>query len=121
MTCAKTRVLAVVYARDGRSYSGTNDCRTPQVACPRLPGEGYEKCRTVCDQEGHAEVMALRAAGDQARGATLKVWGIGWHCRDCQERAFAAGVVAIDAPDARPLAASPTLCHPVATLPCHPT
>lgn len=111
MTCAKRRVLAVVYARDGRSYTGTNDCANPQPACPREPGEGYAKCSTVCGQHGHAEAMALRAAGDQARGATMKLWGIGWHCRACQEAAYAAGVVALEAPNPQPPAANDWAYH----------
>lgn len=73
MTCAKAKVNAVLQGASGRYYLGTNRCRTPQPACPRLPGEDYTKCRTVCHQECHAEVDALQQAGDDARGGTMWV------------------------------------------------
>jgi hypothetical protein len=106
MTCAKKRVLARIYAPDGRSFTGENVCHNPQTTCPRLPGEGYEKCATICDQPEHAEVAALRLAGDAARGATVRLWGITHYCRQCQAALFAAGVVALEVPDGKPLAAN---------------
>lgn len=62
MTCAKVVVRARLVLPGGRSFEGENDCRNPQPTCPRLPGEGYEKCRSVCRQTGHAEQRALLAA-----------------------------------------------------------
>ena len=41
---------------------GENYCLSPQVECPRLVGEGYEKCKTICNQLGHAEEIALMKA-----------------------------------------------------------
>lgn len=91
--CAKKRVACTIVAADGQRYVGTNDCVTPQAACPRLPGDGYEKCVSVCHQPGHAEVMALAAAGPAARGALAWIEGIGHVCDDCRVAMDAAGVM----------------------------
>lgn len=83
----------------GETFTGTNDCRNPQPSCPRLPGEGYEKCKTICDQEGHAEEIALKAAGDKAKGAIASLEGIGHYCKNCQIKLFAAGVISLTTED----------------------
>lgn len=94
MTCAKTIVIATLHAGK-RSFLGVNYCHTPQQVCPRLPGEGYEKCHTVCNQVAHAEVDAIMTClalnGDPANGHMrinykpcaecvehMKAWGITW-------------------------------------------
>lgn len=59
MTCAKRRVICVLSDDLGGVCSGENLCDRPQPACPREPGEGYEKCGSICLQMGHAEVQAL--------------------------------------------------------------
>jgi deoxycytidylate deaminase len=68
--CAKRRTIALLVLPNGRSYVGENTCRNAQPVCPRAPGEGYEKCQTVCKQERHAEVDAIfqarRDSGDEA-------------------------------------------------------
>jgi pyrimidine deaminase RibD-like protein len=53
------------------------------------------KCTTVCQQQGHAEVQALRLAGAKARGATAVITGHTYACRECQEALFSAGVLFI--------------------------
>lgn len=90
--CAKKTVVCVIVSEDGTMFIGMNNCETPQSTCPRLPGEGYEKCRTICNQPGHAEIMALNKAGSEAKGARAYVRGISYVCRECQEALFAAGV-----------------------------
>lgn len=90
--CAKTVVTCTLVTEGGERIVGTNFCRRPQTICPRLPNEGYEKCKSICDQPGHAEEMALAAAGERARGARAYVEGISYACRQCQEAIFAAGV-----------------------------
>ncbi len=95
MTCAKTRVRVTLTHPDGREWVGANWCAKPQATCPREPGEGYEKCKTVCGQFGHAELDALRLAGPDALGTTATLEGHSYYCQSCQEALFAAGVVAL--------------------------
>ena len=108
MTCAKQLVTATVVALDGRRFVGANACAKPQVVCPRagMPtGEGYELCTSVCEQQGHAEVQALRAAGPAAVGATMYLHGHTYACDHCVAACRAAGVVGLvigPPPDTRP-------------------
>lgn len=85
---------------------GTNACKNPQDVCPRAPGEDYTKCKTVCDQQGHAELQALaefNQVSDAYIGRILKryverggvravITGHTYACRECQEALYAAGV-----------------------------
>jgi deoxycytidylate deaminase len=93
MTCAKVTVTCVITATDGERFVGTNACANPQPKCPRSPGESYEKCVSICQQQGHAEVQALRAAGSKAQGATAELYGHTYACQSCQESLFVAGVL----------------------------
>jgi hypothetical protein len=96
MTCAKQTVRCVLIARNGARIEGTNACANPHAVCPREPGEGYEKCTTICGQGGHAELQALRAAlPSEARGAHAYLTGHTYACRECQEALFGAGVAAL--------------------------
>lgn len=93
--CAKTTVRCTVRTPDGWKVSGTNECRNPQPVCPRRPGEGYEKCKSICDQVGHAEEVALlnaQDAGVNLSGATAEVVGHTYFCMNCQHALFKAGV-----------------------------
>lgn len=93
--CAKVRVFCTLVHPDGRRWSGENVVRRPQPVCPRgdLPsGTGYALCRDVCDQVGHAEVVALAAAGADAAGCTAYVVGRDFVCYDCQAQLVASGV-----------------------------
>ena len=96
MTCAKVKVECWIVHPSGAVFYGSNDCGTPQEVCPRVTagqthGEGYEKCHHICNQPGHAEIMALRAAGEWARGSTAFV-GHDWVCQDCENALYKAGV-----------------------------
>lgn len=91
MTCAKTTVTCTLVTPDNERFVGTNWCANPQPVCPRAPGEGYEKCVSICQQAGHAEVEAVRAAGIKALGARAYIEGHGYACRNCQEVLVAAG------------------------------
>ena len=98
MTCVKQTVTATIIAADGTRFVGTNNCRRPQPTCPRagMPtGKGYQLCIDVCQQVGHAEVVALRKAGDKARGAWLFIEGHTYMCDPCGEAATAAGIKAV--------------------------
>ena len=58
-------------------------------------GEGYELCKLICKQVGHAEVVALSLAGDTAKGATLYLTGHTYICEDCQRALDFAGVAKV--------------------------
>lgn len=90
--CAKQTVRCVLLTKGGERIEGTNACANPQAVCPRLPGEGYEKCTTICQQQGHAEVQAVRAAGEKARGAKAFLFGHYYCCESCASTLRAAGV-----------------------------
>jgi len=97
VTCAKQVVTAVV-ENEGRRWEGSNACRFPQARCPRggmATGEGYELCRDVCGQDGHAEIAALRAAGDGARGSVLTLHGHTYCCDACLRAMSDAGVAEV--------------------------
>lgn len=95
MTCAKRRVVCYIVTPTGGYARGENSCRNPQPTCPRLPGEGYEKCRTICNQRGHAEVEALTQAKEHSlllKDATATIYGHWYACTDCSERLRDAGI-----------------------------
>lgn len=86
MTCAKKVIRCWIWDYTGNCGYGENACNTPQEACPREPEEGYEKCKSICHQPGHAEMMALEAArakGVMIEGATVKVKGAYNVCKSC--------------------------------------
>lgn len=86
MTCAKAVVKARLVTTSGQVFEGENAVLKPQAQCPRLDGEGYDKCISVCDQQGHAEAMAIvaaRDAGATLRGAHMTV-AYRYVCEDCQ-------------------------------------
>jgi deoxycytidylate deaminase len=92
--CAKTTVRCTLVLSGGGRIVGENWCANPQPSCPREADEGYEKCKTICQQEGHAEQVALRLAGERAAGAHAYLEGHTYACQACQEALFAAGVKA---------------------------
>lgn len=105
--CARRVVHCTIRSIDGWQVTGENWCRKPQRTCPRDPGEGYEKCHTICHQEGHAEEVALRLAGPRiaAGGAVAIIEGHSHACKSCQEALFAAGVTWLRIePDRGPIA-----------------
>ncbi len=93
--CAKTVVTCTLITPDGRRFVGRNDCETPQATCPREIGEGYEKCKSICHQPGHAEEQVLRLAGYSARGARAYIEGHRYACPNCQMELFKAGIAAL--------------------------
>lgn len=95
MTCAKKIVTCVILTEDYDAFIGRNDCNNAQAKCPRLPGECYMKCRTICDQPAHAEIIALEKAGVKAQGATAFLHGIDHYCKDCQQALVKAGVTTL--------------------------
>lgn len=90
--CAKTQVRCTLTAPLGETVVGENVCLNPQPRCPRAPGEGYEKCKTVCQQIGHAEEVAVAAAGPLAKRAEAVIEGHTHVCGDCLKTLREAGV-----------------------------
>ena len=95
--CAKRHVSTRLVTFAGRIYHGTNECENPQAVCPRLPGEGYDKCKSICRQGAHAEIVALEAAiaaeGPYvALGAEAVVEGHYYCCEHCSRQLANAGV-----------------------------
>lgn len=96
--CVKQTVTATIVTPAGERFVGTNYCRNAQPTCPRagMPtGHGYEFCRSICDQPAHAEVNAIGAAGEKARGAVLYIEGHTYACEPCKLAAASAGIVEI--------------------------
>jgi DNA (cytosine-5)-methyltransferase 1 len=93
--CRKRVVRATVLTKNGKYFVATNHIRVDPGICPRstVPtGEGYDLCSSVCGQEHHAEVRALRLAGKSAKGATLYVEGHTYACEACLDAARRAGI-----------------------------
>ena len=87
MSCAKQTVMCHIKLPDGRIFGGQNICLNPQTECPREDGEGYDKCKTICVQLGHAEEEAIRAAlskGVDLKGATAIITGHTRVCDSCR-------------------------------------
>lgn len=101
MTCAKQTVTCTIIlplVGGGKvKQRGTNGCRNPQAVCPRAPGEGYEKCKSVCDQEGHAEQVAISRFPKSLNltGATAYISGHTYACDDCKKALAARGITNI--------------------------
>lgn len=99
--CAKRRVRCVIHPLwpPLGPFEGENDCANPQPTCPRLPGEGYEKCKTICQQGGHAELEALRHAREwdaDLKRATAVVTGHYWICEPCGRALREAGITTVE-------------------------
>lgn len=93
--CARRTVRCTLVTPDGKHVVGENWCKNPQPTCPREKGEDYAKCISVCEQMGHAEVVAVQSAGELARGARAYIEGHTYACRECQETLFNAGVASM--------------------------
>jgi deoxycytidylate deaminase len=93
--CVKQRVTAIIVTPTGERFVGENYCLNAQEACPRAgmaSGVGYNLCREICQQVGHAEIVALGEAGEKARGAKLFLTGHTYICESCKAACSAAGI-----------------------------
>ena len=83
--CAKQRVLAITEI-DGKIYLGENWIATPQKECPRKgleSGVGYELCKEICSQPGHAEIDLLREVDGNLQGNDVYIFGHYYVCEYC--------------------------------------
>lgn len=79
-------------------FVGENSCANPQPVCPRAPGEGYEKCKSICQQGDHAELKAIQQAEDlkvSLQDATADLFGHYYICEPCGSALRAAGVASV--------------------------
>lgn len=93
--CAKQQVVCIIKFPSGRWFRGENECRNPQPTCPREPGEDYTKCKTICRQDGHAEIMAIKGAKTYTRdlsNASATVLGHTRICTDCEKELHRVGI-----------------------------
>ena len=93
--CAKRRMQAVLHGASGKVYVAENVCLNPQQTCPRAPGEGYEKCKTICQQVDHGEAQVIAAAGEDARGGRLVITHR-YACPPCEALCKKAGIASIE-------------------------
>ena len=85
--CVKQTTVAIII-NNGYFWVGTNECLNAQKKCPRkdLPtGVGYELCKSICKQVGHAEVNACKKSGKNAKGGTLYLIGHTYCCDNCKK------------------------------------
>ena len=109
MTCAKRSVMCELYPPPGQGTgiiaTGENNCLNPQPTCPRLPGEGYEKCQSICHQTGHAEEMAIAEALAKMESGELPfktmegfeahLYGHYYMCERCARQLAHAGITKV--------------------------
>lgn len=89
--CAKRHVVAII-ENNGEYYFGSDWCRNPQKKCPRLPGEDYLKCKTVCKQDGHAELDVIKNAEGNTKGGVMYLIGHDHCCEPCLAAIKKAGI-----------------------------
>lgn len=97
--CIKQPTAAVVVKNGKIIGRGANAGKRVDV-CPRVihdcpTGTGYEYCKEVCNQEGHAEVMAIRDAlkkTNDPKGASLYLDGHWWLCKPCWDEIIKVGI-----------------------------
>lgn len=98
--CVKLTVKAIIVAQDGSIATGDNAIRNDVDVCPRVvkncpTGQGYEMCKSVCNQNEHAEVTAIQNAKKQGmdiQGATLMLTGHTYCCDNCISSMKEAGI-----------------------------
>lgn len=99
-SCLKQPVYAMIKTKSGKEYFGSNTTNNKVDVCPRVTlncksGEGYEHCKSTCDQNAHAEVMAIKAAmkhESNLQGAKLFLVGHTYCCDNCLLEMKKAGI-----------------------------
>lgn len=99
--CTKQSVQAAIVSLKNEIVYGDNAIRNDVPVCPRaeqnLPtGVGYELCKSVCNQNEHAEVTAIQNAKEKGiciQGATLYLIGHTYCCDNCKAAMKEAGIV----------------------------
>ena len=89
--CKKQTVKAVLITMSGDVAYGSNSIRNVVNKCPRVvkkykTGEGYHLCKEVCNQNEHAEIMAIRDAKEKGYNLfNSKIYIVGhtYFCDNC--------------------------------------
>jgi deoxycytidylate deaminase len=97
--CRKQSTAAVI-VRDGEIIAQGSNSGIRVEICPRVEkgsktGTDYHFCKEICQQEGHAEEMAIKVArkkGLDTKGADLYLFGHWWCCKPCWEAMESAGI-----------------------------
>lgn len=98
--CKKQTVKALIVDKNGNQVLGSNAIRNTVDECPRIiegcqTGEGYHLCKSVCDQNEHAEVTAIQNAKKEnidLKGSTLYLTGHTYFCDNCINAMRNAGI-----------------------------
>lgn len=98
--CVKQTVKALIVSVSGQSALGSNAINNVVNDCPRVEkgcktGEGYELCKSVCNQNEHAEVTAIQNAKKMnidLKGAKLYLTGHTYFCDNCTNAMREAGI-----------------------------
>ena len=90
----KTIVAVLTHKPTGQKFYGTNGIKRDVDYCSRNESnhrmnEGYDKCRNICRQEHHAEIVALLSAVRHVPNISLNqcvidVYGTYQVCNNCQ-------------------------------------
>lgn len=84
--CKKQTTLAIII-KDAQILSIASNYILNNIAtCPRKgmsTGEGYDLCKNICAQVGHAEENACKLAGVNSKDATLYLIGHTYICNNC--------------------------------------
>jgi deoxycytidylate deaminase len=84
---------------------GYNDINNEVSECPRkdMPtGEGYHLCKEVCDQQGHAEIQALRQLEERYgkdfydEDCKVIIEGHTYACDACKQALYRKGITEIE-------------------------
>ncbi len=100
--CIKQPTAAVIVKNGEIIGRGVNAGKRVDI-CPRVvhncpTGTGYEFCKTACQQEGHAEVMAICDAlkkDKDLKEVSLYLDGHWWVCQSCWDETIKAGIVRV--------------------------
>lgn len=98
--CVKQTVKALIVSVTGAKVLGSNAINNKVNECPRVvkgcvTGEGYDLCKSVCNQNEHAEVTAIqnaKKANIDLKGSTLYLTGHTYFCDNCTQAMKEAGI-----------------------------